>query len=111
MSSVGGSYRDERFEGVVRVSMCSSSERRFEDPNSFEIPNARPPTVTINQKNPGGNGGIGIPGIWANIKGVLTRVISGFLILSFAFPTPGFLTFMNQDPCQHVPLVGLGESH
>jgi len=48
--------------------MCSSSERRFEDPNSFEIPNARPPTVTINHKNPGGNGGIGIPGIWANIK-------------------------------------------
>jgi hypothetical protein len=41
MSSVGGSYRDERFEGVVRVSMCSSSERRFEDPNSFEITNAR----------------------------------------------------------------------
>src|ERR1700680_3950881 len=94
MSSVGGSYRDERFEGVVPVSMCSSSERRFEDPKSFEIPNARPPTVTINQKNPGGNGGIGIPGIWANINSVLTRMISGFL------------TLRNQDPCQHVPLVG-----
>jgi hypothetical protein len=37
-------------------------------------------------------------------------MISGFLILSFAFPIRGFLIFRNQDPCQQVPLIGLGES-
>jgi hypothetical protein len=83
MSCDGGSYPGERLEDAVRLSVCSSADRRFEDPISLEIPNTTPP-VTANHKNPGGNGGIGSPGIWANIKRVLTWIIFGFLILSLA---------------------------
>jgi hypothetical protein len=34
----------------------------------FLRPNTKPPSVTVSHNNPGGNGGIGGPGIWANTK-------------------------------------------
>ena len=51
------------YEGADRSSVSSSPRRRLDDSISLESPNTRPPTVIRNHKNPGGNGGIGIPGI------------------------------------------------